>query len=51
MRKPVLILIIATLAIGVLASFVRGSVTNAQRAEIQRQCEMDPSCDFYLVQK
>ena len=52
MSKYAIRLLVATFAIAILASFVKGSATNAERAENQRQCMADPGCSqLYDYQK
>jgi uncharacterized protein (UPF0333 family) len=49
MRKPILILLAAVLAIGIAASYAKGSAANAERARIQQQCEIDPDCTYVYI--
>lgn len=51
MRKPVLILLAAVLAIGIATSYAKGAAANAERQRIQQQCEIDTNCNFYHIDK
>lgn len=51
MRKPILILLVAVFAIGIATSYIKGAATNADRARIQQQCEIDLSCTYVHIRK
>lgn len=51
MRKYVIVLLASVLAIGIAASFAKGAATNAERQRIQQQCDIDPNCTYYHIEK